>query len=171
VIANAIGSWTGMSLIASANPEASFMDSLPDPMKLQLPAVAFVIVLLILLFLCLKFMLFRPLTKVMDDREGAIRLGSSTKAEAAAQIEARQTDYAARLKELRGQAFEHRKALAAAVAMEKTGILDAARQSATTQRMQALEDLKAEQKTAEAELRAQVEALSESMVQHLLKQA
>ena len=75
-----------MSLMASANSEAGFMDSLPDPMKLQLPVVAFVIVLLILLFLFLKSMLFKPLTKVMDDRENAIRTGSSTKIEAAAQI-------------------------------------------------------------------------------------
>jgi F-type H+-transporting ATPase subunit b len=171
VIANAIGSWSGMSLMASANPEASFMDSLPDPMKLQLPVVAFVIVLLILLFVLLKFLLFQPLTKVMDDREDAIRLGSATKAEAAAQIEARQAVYAAKLRELRGQAFEHRKTLTAAVSAEKQTVLDAARLAASTQRNQALDELKAEQKVAETELRAQVEALSESMVQHLLKQA
>jgi F-type H+-transporting ATPase subunit b len=171
VIANAIGSWTGMSLMASANSEASFLDSLPDPMKLQLPAIAFVVVVLILLFLFLKFMLFKPLTKVMDDREGAIRLGGATKAEAAAQIESRQADYAARLRELRSQAFEHRKALTVAVSAEKQGLLDRAREAALTQRMKALEELKAEQKAAEAELRTQVEVLSESMVQHLLKQA
>jgi F-type H+-transporting ATPase subunit b len=171
VIANAIDSWSSMSLLATANSEASFMDSLPDPMKLQLPVVAFVVVLLILLFVFLKFMLFKPLTKVMDDREHTIRTGSTTKTEAAAQIEARQADYAARLKDLRGQAFEHRKALAAAVSMEKQGILDAARKTTFEQRTQALADLKVEQKAAEADLRAQVEALSESMVQHLLKQA
>jgi F-type H+-transporting ATPase subunit b len=171
VIANAIDSWSSMSLLATANSEASFMDSLPDPMKLQLPVVAFVVVLLILLFVFLKFMLFKPLTKVMDDRESAIRTGTASKTEAAAQIEARQADYAARLKDLRGQAFEHRKALAAAVSMEKQGILDVARKNAFEQRTQALADLKVEQKAAEADLRAQVEALSESMVQHLLKQA
>ncbi len=170
MIANTIGSWSGMSLMASANSEASFMDSLPDPMKLQLPVVAFVIVLLTLLFVFLKFMLFKPLTKVMDDREEAIRMGSATKTEAAAQIESRQADYATRLRELRGQAFEHRKALSSAVSTEKQGILDIARQAASVQRTQAIVDLKAEQKAAEAELRGQVEALSESMVQHLLKQ-
>jgi F-type H+-transporting ATPase subunit b len=171
VIANAMGSWSGMSLMASANSEASFMDSLPDPMKLQLPVVAFIIILLILLFVFLKFMLFKPLIKVMDDREEAIRMGSATKTEAAAQIESRQADYAARLKELRGKAFEHRKTLSAAVSVEKQGVLDTARQTSSAQRAQALVDLKAEQKAAEAELRTQVEALSESMVQHLLKQA
>ena len=75
------------------------------------------------------------------------------------------------MRELRGQAFEHRKALTAAVSAEKQGILDTARQTALTQRDEALVALRTEQKVAEAELRAQVEALSESMVQHLLKQA
>lgn len=171
VVANAMGRLSGMSLLASANPEANFMDSLPDPMKLQLPVIACVIVLLILLFVFLKFMLFKPLTKVMDDREDAIRMGSATKTQAAAQIESRQADYAARLRELRGRAFEHRKALIAAVSAEKQGLLDTARQTALTQRGQALKELRAEQKVAEAELRTQVEALSEAMAQHLLKQA
>lgn len=171
MIANATGSWNGMALMASANPQASFMDSLPDPMKLQLPVVVFVIVLLTLLFFFLKGVLFQPLSKVMDDREETIRAGSAAKSDAAAQVEARQADYAARLKELREKAFEHRKVLANTVAAEKQTMLDAARQTASTQRAQALLDLKAEQKAAEAELKVQVEALSESMVQHLLKQA
>jgi len=160
-----------MGLLASADPGASFMDSLPDPMKLQLPVVAFVVVLLILLFAFLKSVLFKPLTKVMDDREQAIRSGSATKAEASAQIEARQAEYAARLKEFRGKAFDYRKTLAQAVTAERQGLLDEARQAASVQRSRAIADLQAEQKTAETDLRAQVEALSESMVQHLLKQA
>ncbi len=147
------------------------MDSLPDPMKIQLPVVVFVIALLALLFFFLKVVLFRPLTRVMDDRDEAIRVGGATKAEAAAQIEARQADYSARLKELRGKAFEHRKSLAAAVATERQDILDKARQEAAGLRDQALATLKVEQSSAEAQLRAQVETLSESMVQHLLKQA
>ena len=171
VIVNAIGSWSGMGLMASVNPGTSFMDTLPDPMKLQLPTVAFVIVLLTLLFVCLKFVLFQPLIKVMDEREAAIRAGSATKTEAATQIQSRQADYAARLRELRTQAFEHRKELAAAVTVEKQTLLDTARETALAQRTQAILDLATERKAAEGELRTQVESLSESMVQHLLKQA
>jgi F-type H+-transporting ATPase subunit b len=159
--------------LASEGTEApkNFMDSLPDPMKLQLPVVAFVIVLLILMFLFLKFVLFKPLTKVMDDRDEAIRAGSATKTEAASQIESRQAEYNARLRDLRGKAFEHRKALSVAVTAEKQTILEDARQASATQLARALGDLKTEQKAAETDLRTQVEALSESMVQHLLKQA
>lgn len=155
----------------SENPGGSFMDSLPDPMKLQVPVVAFVVVVVTLLFIFLKFVLFKPLTKVMDDREEAIQAGLSTKTEAAAQIEARQASYAARLKELRGQAAEHRKSLSAAASLEERRILDAARQEAADRRAAAIAELQEERKKAEVELREQVEALSASMVQHLLKQA
>jgi F-type H+-transporting ATPase subunit b len=173
VIVNALGSWSGMGLmtLASEGTGGGFMDSLPDPMKIQLPVVVFVIAVLVFMFAFLKSTLFQPLTKVMDDREAAIRAGGATKAEAAAQIEARQADYAARLKDLRGKAFEHRKALALIVANEKQALLVKARSEASAMQNRALADLKAEQKTAEIELRKQVEALSESMVQHLLKQA
>jgi F0F1-type ATP synthase membrane subunit b/b' len=75
------------------------------------------------------------------------------------------------LRDLRGKAFEHRKALAAAATLERTSLLEKARLQSTETRSAALEDLKARRETAKAELVAQVDALSESMVQHLLKQA
>ena len=173
MIVNAMVGWSGAGVMALASEGSggSFMDSLPDPMKLQLPVVAFVIVLLALMFALLKYALFRPLAKVMDDREAAIQAGGVTKAQAASQMEARQADYAARLKELRARALEHRKALTVAVTAERQGLLDEARQAASAQRAQAVAELEAQRKVAEAELKAQVEALSETMVQHLLKQA
>ncbi len=154
-----------------AGAPQSFMDSLPDPMKLQLPVIAFVILIVALLFLFLKHVLFEPLTKVMDGRDETIQSGKAAKTEAATQIELRHAEFNARLRELRAKASEHRKALTAAVMSEKEGLLETARQSALAQRAKALAELKAEQVKAESELRTQVEALSQSMVQHLLKQA
>lgn len=173
VIVNAMVGLSGMNRLAFASEGqgGGFMDSLPDPMKLQLPVVAFVVVVLTLLFFFLKLVLFKPLTQVMDDRDEAIRAGGASKTEAASQIEARQADYATRLKELRGQALEHKRSLAAATSIEEQRILEAARQTASAQRAQAVAELQAERKAAEIELREQVEALSASMVQHLLKQA
>jgi F0F1-type ATP synthase membrane subunit b/b' len=107
----------------------------------------------------------------MDDREAAIRSGSVKRAEAASLVERRQADYAGRLHELRAKAFEHRKALAAVAAREKEALLDLARQESAGQRAAALAELKRAQETAKTELMAQVAALSESMVQHLLRQA
>ena len=109
--------------------------------------------------------------QVMDDREAAIQSGSARRAEAAALVEARQADYAARLRELRGKAFEHRKALAAAAVRQKEALLEEARAASQDQRSGAMAQLAAAQEAAKAELMTQVEALSESMVKHLLRQA
>ncbi len=82
-------------------------------------------VLVTCLFLFMKQVFFKPVVQVMDDREAAIQSGSARRAEAAALVEARQADYAARLRELRGKAFEHRKALAAAAVRQKEALLEA----------------------------------------------
>jgi len=149
----------------------NFMDALPDPMKLDLFQIGFVILLITLLYLFLKFMFFRPITQVMDERDAAIAAGSSAKTEATSQVEQRQSEFAARLREMRGKAFEHRKALAEAAAQEKIHLLEQARLQSSETRHAALEELKAAKEIAKKDLLTQVDALSESMVQHLLKQA
>jgi F-type H+-transporting ATPase subunit b len=147
------------------------MDTLPDPMKLELGALVFVIVLITALFIFMKYVFFKPLIKVMDEREEAIQSGASSRAEAAALVERRQGEYATRLRDLRGQAFEHRKALASAAAKEKVTILDRTRNEATATRTTAVAELQAAKATAKTDLMAQVDALADSMVQHLLRQA
>jgi F-type H+-transporting ATPase subunit b len=148
-----------------------FMDALPDPMKLDAGTLLFVMALVTCLYLFLKAVFFKPIVKVMDDREAAIHAGSAARAEAAALVEARQAEYAERLRELRGKAFEHRKALAGAAARQKETLLEQARQAAGEQRGAALGQLKAAQEAAKSELMSQVDSLSESMVQQLLRQA
>lgn len=160
-----------LGLAATGEAPKSFMDSLPDPMKLDAPALLFVMALVTCLFLFLKRFFFQPIVRVMDDREAAIQSGAARRAEAAALVEARQADYAARLRDLRAQAFEHRKALATAAGKEKQALLDHARQAATERRATALAELRTAQEAAKGQLLAQVESLSESMVQHLLRQA
>jgi F0F1-type ATP synthase membrane subunit b/b' len=152
-------------------PLGRILAGMPDPMRPDLPALLFVIVLLIVLYLYLRVVFFTPITKVMEDRERDLNAGSDAKAQAAAKLEARQKDYQGRLKELRAQAFEARKALAEAAAKEKHRLLDEARTKAQAERQAAVEALKAQQATAKQSLLAQVDALAESMAQTLLKQA
>ena len=147
------------------------MDTLPDPMKLELGALVFVIALIVALFIFLKYAFFKPIIQVMDEREEAIASGAASRAEAAALVERRQTEYAAHLRDLRGKAFEHRKALAAAAAKEKVTMLDQARTAATGTRTRALAELQAATATAKTDLMTQVDALADAMVQHLLRQA
>lgn len=152
-------------------PVARILAQMPDPMRPDLPALLFVIVLLVVLYIYLKAVFFKPITQVMDDRERDLSAGGEAKAEAAAQLEARQKDYQGRLKDLRAQAFERRKALADAAGRDKQQMLEEARAKALAERQAAVAALKAQQTEAKQNLLAQVDALSETMAQTLLKQA
>ena len=165
--------WEGSGLMAIARGDEpkGFMDLLPDPMKPGLVDLGIVVGLLVVTMFLLRFFLFKPLMETLDKRDRDINAGSETKASAAALIDLRQADYAAKLKDLRAQAFGHRKALAEAAAKEKQSLLAEARAQAGERRLEASTTLSAQREAAKAELVAQVDALSESMVQHLLKQA
>ena len=160
----------GVLLVGGAEPKG-FMQTLPDPMQVDAVSLLFVVALVTALFFFLKVVFFKPIMTVMDDREAAIQSGANRRAEAAALVEGRQADYAARLKDLRTRAFEHRKALAAAATQERQALLEKARQEATGRRTQALAELQAARGAAKADLMAQVDALSDSMVAHLLREA
>ncbi len=150
---------------------ASFLEALPDPMKLNLWETGFIVVLLALLHVFLKAMFFRPLIQLIDKREAHIAAGEARKAEVAAAVEAQQAAYAAQLKVLRAQAFERRKALAEAAAEERRTLVASARAQASTQRREALALLEAQRASAKAQLLDQVDALSDAMAQQLLKEA
>ena len=152
-------------------PVARILAQMPDPMRPDLPAILFVIVLLVVLYLYLRVVFFKPITKVMEDRDRDLNAGGDAKAQAAALLEARQKDYQGRLKDLRAKAFERRKALADAAGREKQRLLDEARAKAQAERQSALDALKTQQAAAKQALVAQVDALAESMAQTLLKQA
>ena len=152
-------------------PAARILAQMPDPMRPDLPALLFVIVLLVVLYFYLRAMFFRPITQLMEARERDLQAGGDAKAQAASMLEDRQKDYQSRLKDLRAKAFERRKALADAAGKEKQRLLEAARAKAQTERQAAIETMKAQQATAKQSLLAQVDALAESMAQTLLKQA
>lgn len=153
------------------SPVARILAQMPDPMRPDLPALLFVIVLLVVLYFYLRVVFFKPITQVMDDRERDLSAGGDAKAQAAAELDARQKDYQGRLKDLRAQAFARRKALADAAGKDKQRMLEEARAKAQAERQAAVDSLKAQQAEARQNLLAQVDALSESMAQTLLKQA
>ena len=155
----------------AGGPVARILAQMPDPMRPDLPALLFVIALLVVLYFYLKAMFFQPITRVMEDRDRDLRAGSEAKADAAALVESRRRDYDARLKELRAKAFERRKVLADAAGKDRQLMLEEARAQAQQAREAAVASLKAAQVAARQELLAQVESLSESMALTLLKQA
>lgn len=147
----------------------SFMDALPDPMKIDVVQIGVVMLLVTLLYFILKAVLFRPVAEMIDTREAAMEAGEKARQEAAALVEQRQADYQTRLKALRAQAFEQKKALAEAAGQERQLLVETARTQAQAERAEAISRMVAQREAAKGDLVAQVESLSESMVQQLLK--
>ncbi len=156
---------------AGDGPFARILAQMPDPMRPDLPAILFVMVLLVVLYLYLRVVFFKPITQVMEDRERDLSAGGEAKAQAAALLDAREKDYQGRLKDLRAKAFERRKALADAAGKDKQQLLDEARATALAERQAAVASLKTQQAEAKQSLLAQVDALAEAMAKTLLKQA
>ena len=150
---------------------SSFMDNLPDAMKLDIGTLLFVIVLVTCLFFFLKYVCFRPIIKIMDKREEDIKCGAAKLSEAVLLVEQRQSDYAASLRELRIKALEHRRSLSISTVRTKQDLLDQARQDSHEQLKVAATELGILKAAAKAELMTHVDDLSESMIKHLLRQA
>ncbi|MBL0312844.1 MAG: ATP synthase F0 subunit B [Holophagaceae bacterium] len=148
-----------------------FIESLPAPMQINWRELLVVMLLVTLLYFFLKASFFKPMIAVMDQREQDMNAGSEAKALAMAMIEQRQAEYQSKLRDLRAQAFSHRKILAEAASKEKQALLDQTRTQAQAQREVSLAQLKSQAEAASGELMAQVDVLAESMAQNLLKQA
>lgn len=174
IVITALGSLGGMALLTGPAGEGfveQLLNQLPDPMRPSLFEVGFIIVLVAVLYVYLRTVFFTPFVGLMDQREADMEAGSEAKAKAAREVEARQADYAAKLRDLRNQAFARRKELADAANAEKNALLNETRSQALAQRQDAAQALARQTEQAKRDLEAQVDALSESMVQHLLKQA
>ena len=163
--------WQAASFGLLASEPKGFIESLPAPMQINWRELVVVWLLVTILYFFLKATFFKPLVTVIDQREKDMNAGAEAKALAMAMIEQRQADYQAKLRDLRNQAFSHRKVLAEAATKEKQALLDQTRTQAQIQRESSLAQLKAQAAAASTELMSQVDVLAESMAQHLLKQA
>jgi F0F1-type ATP synthase membrane subunit b/b' len=169
-VESALASLGGLAFLAGPGGQ-SFLDQLPDPMRPTPFEIGFVIVLVTVLYIYLRVVFFKPFVGMMEQRESDLEAGTEAKAHAASEIEQRQSAYAAQLRDLRNQAFSRKKDLSDAAAREKAALLNSARSKALAQRTEASEALALQTGKAKRDLETQVDALSESMVQHLLKQA
>ena len=160
----------GLLELVGGEPKG-FIESLPAPMQINWRELVVVMLLVTILYFFLKATFFKPLIAVMDQREKDMNAGAEAKAFAMAMIAQRQADYQSKLRDLRNQAFSHRKALAELAAKEKQLLLDQTRTQAQAQRDESLARLKSQAAIASTELMSQVDILAESMAQHLLKQA
>ena len=163
--------WQAASFGLLGGEPKGFIESLPAPMQINWRELVVVWLIVTILYFFLKATFFKPLVAVMDQREKDMNAGSEAKALAMAMIAQRQADYQSKLRDLRNQAFNHRKVLAEAASKEKQALLDQTRAQAQAQREVSLARLKSQAEAASIELMSQVDVLAESMTQHLLKQA
>lgn len=163
--------WQAASFGLLLREPKGFIECLPAPMQINWKELVVVMLLVTILHFFLKATFFKPLVAVMDQREKDMSAGAEAKALAMAMIEQRQADYQAKLRDLRNQAFSHRKLLADAATKEKQALLEQTRAQAQAQRDESLARLKSQAAAASTELMSQVDVLAESMAQHLLKQA
>ena len=56
-------------------PIGRILAQMPDPMRPDLPALGFMIVLLVVLYFYLRVVFFQPITKVMADRDRDLQAG------------------------------------------------------------------------------------------------
>lgn len=147
------------------------MDAMPDPMKLDLIQVAFVMAVLSILYFFLKGHLFKPLVGLMDERDADIQAGAMSRMEASRQVEQSQLAFDQRLREMNAEAFEHRRTLTEAANREKEALLEKTRLEAGRERKVAVDAIRSQAEKAEFELKLQIDRMSEQLAQHLLKQA
>lgn len=153
----------------SSDVSNSFIDVLPDTMKLDVGTVIFIIVLINCLFFILKYSFFKPILNIIDERETAIRSSAESLASARILAEQQQKDYALRLKDVRLKIIEERKILVADTAKITQELLTQARQKSNSQRTTAMTELSNTKEIVKAELMTKIDALSESVVQHILR--
>lgn len=149
--------------------EGDPLSALPEPMRPYLPQVLSVIVLVAILTFVLRGIFFKPMGEVLLQRAQRLNAGSDTKAKAMALLEARQGEYDAKVKALRLEASQRRKALADAAAAERTRLVEEARAKAGAARTEAFAALDAQREAARKDLVAQVDHLAEAMAQQLVK--
>jgi len=161
----------GHVMEASMQSHSGFMDNLPDIMKLDFGTIFFVVLLVSLLFLFMKYVCFKPIMKVIDDREAYIMCGAATLSEVVKLVEQRQAEYEISLRELRIKALEHRKALSMTASNTKQNLLDQAHEDSQRQLKAAIIELDIFKEGAKTELVTHVDALSDLLVKNLIRQA
>jgi len=129
-----------------------------------IPTVAFVF----LLYVTLDRLLFRPLTKVLKERED-VTIGAMVRArEQIAAAEAKSQQYEAALQGARQEIFRLREAARGEANAERERMLKEARAESESRLRKALATLAAEVETAKHELRKSTEALALEIAETVL---
>jgi F-type H+-transporting ATPase subunit b len=144
---------------------SSTLQALVDLLIRSVPTIIFFIVLTYYL----KYMFFRPLQKVLDERRKATEGVRGLASEANEAADRQLSEFEQALKRARNEIYKYNDDLRRQWNEEQLVLLDQARAEAAEKLKAAKQLINEELEQAEAELSASIEPLSEEIVQTLLR--
>lgn len=144
---------------------SSTLQALADLLIRSVPTIIFFIVLTYYL----KYMFFRPLQKVLDERRRATEGVRGLASEANEAADRQLSEFEQALQRARNEIYKYNDDLRRQWNEEQLMLLDQARAEAAEKLKAAKQLINEELEAAEAELRASVEPLSEEIIQTLLR--
>jgi F-type H+-transporting ATPase subunit b len=122
---------------------------------------------LVLLFL-LNILLYKPIRKVLNDRQTDIRASKEKTASVDREVQEKMARYEQKLRDVKAEATEERNRMLREARSEEAGIIDSARGDAAEAISRIQTEIRKESAEAEGYLRAQAETLSRAICEKVL---
>ncbi|MEP7364175.1 MAG: ATP synthase F0 subunit B [Acidobacteriota bacterium] len=126
-------------------------------------------VLLILLHFYLKYMLFKPIQKAMDERKAATEGVREQSTQARLAAEKKAAEYEEALRQARTEVYKEQEQLRAELRKEQTDALASMRSQTEALLVDARKRIEAERATAQASLQSESDSIAESITAAALK--
>ena len=142
------------------------MQIIPDPLMMTLQAIPFLVTVL-----ALYYIIFKPMLAYLDERANSVEIARSEASNLQAQIEARMSDYEAKLAQARAETAELRAKRRAEAMVAYNESIKAARADADQSIGNALVEIGDAKATAAKELEANAVSLADQITGRVLRRA
>lgn len=144
--------------------------SLPEPMQLNMTTF-YIIVIFLVLLVVLNQLIFKPLTKVLEERQQRISDGEEAQALSVKTVEEKLAAYDEALIEARRKAQARRQQILKETEMVRNEIIASAKEQALAQVQAKATDLNAQVEQAKVSLKRESEGIAERIVASVLSRA
>ena len=152
-----------MTALAFAEGEGNIIS--PDS------SLVFVLILFLLFVFTLNRLLFRPVGRILDEREGLIT-GDTNEARAAARrSEIKLAEYEAAIRAAKAESYRRIEQERAAGLQQRQRVIDEARQAATSRIQSAKSEIEQQAESARAQLESETRSVAERITRVLLGRA
>lgn len=144
--------------------------SLPEPMQLN-ETTAYIIVIFLVLLVVLNLLIFKPLTKVLEERQRRISEGEEAQAQSLKTVEEKLAAYDEALIEARRKAQARRQQILKETEMVRNEIIASAKEQALAQVQAKATDLATQVEQAKGSLKRESEGIANRIVASVLSRA